>query len=308
MYSVEEFYQKHRQDLGLKLLTTKSSLKRIIRTPHLHTSNLFFAGHLKNYDPKRILVIGKIEIEFLRDLEPTLRVKRLKTILSAKTPAVIVTQGCQPDSDFIRQCIQGEMPLFQTDLETIDVLSRLHSILVEQFAECVSYHGTLVEIHGVGVMLKGDSSVGKTETALNLMERGHSLIADDFVNVKKLPNGRLEGSACNWAPHHMAVNGIGIINIAQLYGITCTREKTFIDLVVQMSAQNNAATNHKEKNSHTILETQLPMHNLTNNATRNLALILETLALNHRQKKNGIDTEKEFSRKQKKLMRSGETE
>src|SRR5262249_31254527 len=146
---------------------------------------LSLAGYLKSHASKRLLVFGKVEVEYIRDLNPKVRVERLKQLLNPEMPAVIIARRYKPPQELLELCETLSVPLFRASMSTMNLLSKLMTILMEQFAPSMSCHGTLVEVFGVGVLIQGDSSVGKSEAALGLIERGHRLVSDDIVKIRK---------------------------------------------------------------------------------------------------------------------------
>jgi HPr kinase/phosphorylase len=246
------------------------------------------------------LIFGKVEIEYLRDLDPNVRIKRLESILSTPTPAVILARGYRPPKELRILCEKFSIPLFRTNLSTMNLLSKLTLLLNEEFSPSVSCHGTLVEVFGVGVLIQGDSSVGKSEAALGLIERGHRLISDDIVRVKKREGSYLEGSGAELTRHHMEIRGIGIINVANLYGAVCVRDNKSLDIVVKLETWNDDHSYDRvglEEKYTDILGIKLPYLILPVKPGRDVVLLLETIALNHRLKAMGYHSAKEFNLK-----------
>jgi HPr kinase/phosphorylase len=300
MYLVEDLYKKHGERLGLELIAGKEGMKRRIKIPEAHRPGLSLAGYLKGHAGKRILIFGKVEIEYLRDLEPEIRVQRLEGVLTTPTPAVIVARRYRPPKELVTLCESYEVPLFRAGMSTMNLLSKLTLLLTEEFALSMSLHGTLVEVFGVGVLIQGDSSVGKSETALGLIERGHRLISDDIVKVKKKEGSYLEGSGAELTRHHMEIRGIGIINVANLYGAVCVRDYKSIDIVVKLEAwddQNFYDRVGLDDKYCDILGVKLPFHILPVKPGRDVVLLLETIALNHRLKRMGYHSAREFNSK-----------
>lgn len=299
-YYVEDLFTQHGQRLGLELLAGKKGMRRKIRVPEVHRPGLPLAGYMKNHAEKRILIFGKVEIEFLRHLPPNLRVERLEVLLSTPTPAVIVTRGYRPPKELTLLCEQHDVPLFRAAMSTMNILSKLTQLLTEEFSPSTTCHGSLVEVFGVGVMIQGDSSVGKSEAALGLVERGHRLISDDVVRIKKREGMQLEGFGAGLTQYHMEIRGIGIINIAHLYGAVCVRASKNIDLVVKMEVWDD---NHfydrvgLEEHYCDLLGVKVPFHVLPVKPGRDVVLLLETIALNHRLKGLGYNSAREFRNK-----------
>jgi HPr kinase/phosphorylase len=180
---------------------------------------------------------------------------------------------------------------------TMSLLSKLTLLLTEEFAPSLNCHGTLVEVFGVGVLIQGESSVGKSEAGLGLIERGHRLISDDIVKVKKKEN-YLEGVGAELTRHHMEIRGLGIINVANLYGAVCVRESKSVDIIVKLEVWDNDSFYDRvglEDKFCDILSIKVPFHILPVKPGRDVVLLLETLALNHRLKKMGYNSAKEFN-------------
>lgn len=300
MYLVEDLYKRHGKRLGLEIIAGKSGIKRAIKVPEAHRPGLGLTGYLKSHALRRILIFGKVEIEYLRDLDTATRLSRLDALLTDKTPAVIIARGYKSLKELTALCEEKNMPLFCASMVTMNLLSKLTVLLNEDFASTITYHGTLVEVFGVGVLITGDSSVGKSEAALGLIERGHRLISDDVVRVKKREGSYLEGSGAELTKHHMEIRGIGIINVADLFGAVCVRDNKSIDIVVKLEQWDD---NHfydriglEEKNTD-ILGIKIPFHILPVKPGRDVVLLLETIALNHRLKGMGYHSAKEFNGK-----------
>lgn len=318
MYLVENLYTQHKEPLGLELVAGHGGMKRRICVPEAHRPGVSLCGYLKSHAGKRILIFGKVEIEYLRDLKPEIRIQRLEAILTTPTPAVIVARRYRPPKELILLCEKHCIPLFRAHMSTMNLLSKLTLLLVEEFAPSMSCHGSLVEVFGVGVLIQGDSSVGKSEAALGLIERGHRLISDDVVRVKKRESNYIEGSGVALTRHHMEIRGIGIINVANLYGAVCVRDHKSIDLVVKLEVWDDQKFYDRvglDEKFCDILGVKLPYHTLPVKPGRDVVLLLETIALNHRLKGMGYNSAKEFDSKllemiavkQKRRSRSIET-
>lgn len=298
MYLVKDLYKKHGEGLGLEIIAGKKGLKRHIKVPEAHRPGLGLAGYLNNYAGKRILIFGKVEIEYLRDLLDKTRIDRLKNLLKMATPAVIVARRYRPLKELVMLCEDLEVPLFRASMTTMNLLSKLTYILTEEFSPSLSCHGTLVEVFGVGLVIQGDSAVGKSEAALGLIERGHRLISDDIVKVKMREGSYLEGSGVDIIRHHMEIRGIGIINVADLYGALCVRDNKRIDVVVKLEIWDDQKFYDRlgiDQKFCEILKVKIPYHELPVKPGRDVVLLLETVALNHRLKQMGYNSAKEFN-------------
>jgi HPr kinase/phosphorylase len=255
---------------------------------------------LKGYVSGRVLVFGKQEIEYLREMEIVVRENRLQSILADSTPAVIVARGCKPPKEMMVICEQKRIPLFKAGLSATNLLSRITFLLLEEFSPSITLHGTLVEVFGVGVLIQGASSVGKSEAALGLIERGHRLIADDVVRVQKKEGGHLVGCGPELTRHLIEIRGIGIINVAHLYGAVCVRHDKGIDIVVKLEGWDDQHFYDRvglDDRFIDILDVSVPYHLLPVKPGRDVVLLLETIALNHRLKDMGYNSAKEFNAK-----------
>jgi len=302
MYSVEDLYKKHGENLGLELVAGKRGLHRRVKIPEAHRPGLSLSGYLKGHVGKRILIFGRVEIEYLRDLDSTVRIERLEAILSSssQTPAVIIARRFRPPKELVTLCEKNQIPLLRTSMTTMNLLNKLTILLTEEFSPSMNYHGTLVEVFGVGVLIQGESSVGKSEAALGLIERGHRLITDDIVKVKRREGGYLEGFGAELTRHHMEIRGIGIINVAHLYGAVCVRENKSIDIVVKLETWDDHYFYDRigiDEKTCNLLGITLPFHILPVKPGRDVVLLLETIALNHRLKSMGYNSAKDFNSK-----------
>lgn len=299
-YRVRDLFNEQGEVLSLDLVAGEEGLKRRIHVPEAHRPGLSLAGYLKAHARKRILVFGKVEIEYLRQFESDERLERLEGLLTTDTPAVMLGRNYKPIKELRQLCDKNNIPLFRSPMLTMPLLQKLTLHLSEVFAPSISLHGTLVEVFGVGVLIKGDSAVGKSEAALGLIERGHRLITDDIVRVKKREGNYLEGFGAELTRHHMEIRGIGIINVANLYGAVCVRDHKSIDLVVKLEQWDD---NHfydrvgVDEKYCDILGVPLPYHVLPVKPGRDVVLLLETIALNHRLKGMGYNSAKEFNAK-----------
>lgn len=299
MYLVQQLYDQHGKYLGLELLAGKKGLERRIQKPEVHRPGLSLTGFLKSFVSARILVFGKHEMDFLRELDAKTRTQRLQAILTPLTPAVVVARNFRPPKELIAICTKENVPLFRARATATNLLSRITFLLMEEFSPSVSLHGTLVEVFGVGVLIQGNSSVGKSEAALGLIERGHRLISDDVVRVKRKEN-YLNGSGPELTRHLMEIRGIGIINVAHLYGAVCVRPDKGLDIVVKLEEWDDQHFYDRvglDEKFVDILGISIPFHVLPVKPGRDVVLLLETIALNHRLKDMGYNSAKEFNSK-----------
>ncbi len=305
MYRVENLYQEYGKMLLLSLEAGQKGIARPISIPEAHRPGLSLTGFMKGNVAKRIVVLGRVEIDYLLHLDERARKDRLELVLTPHTPAIIIARRLKPPKELVHLCEEKKIPLFRTSMSTMDFLNKLSLLLSDEFSPSVTSHGTLVEVFGVGVLIQGDSSVGKSETALGLVERGHRLVADDIVRVRRREGGYLEGKGVQLTRHLMEIRGIGIINVAHLYGAVCVRESKSIEIVVHLETWDDSHHYDRiglEEKFCTILSIPLPFHVLPVKPGRDVVLLLETIALNHRLKQMGINSAQEFRARQQEAI------
>lgn len=297
MILIEDFYEKFHEKLGLEVVAGEVGLKRSILIPEVQRAGIFLTGFTDVYKEERVLIFGGLEAEYLKRLDSKERVKRLQAILTDKTPVVVISKNYFHIDELIDVCVQKDISVIKIDQPSTSVINKLSMILYEEFSPIASRHGTFIEVYDVGVLIEGDSSIGKSETALGLIEKGHRLVSDDVVRIKKRKESYLEGHGVELTRHHMELRGIGIINVATIYGAYCVRDRKKIDLIVRLEAWNN---NHfydrlgLEESTCEILGIKVPYSILPVKPGRDVALLIETIALNHRLKKMGYHSAREF--------------
>lgn len=298
MFSVSQLLERYKSTLSLEISKGKKGVSKIIKKPEVERPGLSLSGYTKGYNQKRILVFGKIEMDYLKHLDSQTRYQRLRNLLSKKVPAIVVTRRLRPIKEMIEICEEEKIPLLRTSMATMKFLSKLTVILSEEFSPTISCHGTLVEAFGVGVLIEGDSSVGKSETALGMIERGHRLISDDIVLVRKREGVYLEGKGPELTRHMLEIRGIGIINVAHLYGAVCISESKRIDIIVKLEEWDDTHFYDRiglEDKYREMLGIKVPYYLMPVKPGRDVVLLLETIVLNHRLKKMGYNSAKEFN-------------
>ena len=298
MYHVKDLFEKYQEMLFLSVIGGQKGFSRPIRVPEAHRPGLSLAGYLKNYENQRILVLGTVELSYLKDLDEGVRLERIKGIFTQKTPAVVIAGRSSPPKEIIQFCEAKDIPLFRTKMKTMEFLSRLTFLLNEDFSPSITCHGTLVEAFGVGVLIQGDSSIGKSEAALGLIERGHRLISDDVVKVRLREGSYLEGSGPELTRHLMEIRGIGIINVAHLYGAVCVRDDKKVDMAIRLEEWDDKRFYDRiglDQQFCDILNMKIPYHVLPVKPGRDVVLLIETIALNHRLKEMGFNSAKDFN-------------
>jgi len=287
-------------DLALKLITGDDGLDRIIARPRVQKPGLAFAGYYEYIKQWRVQIIGESEIKYLQSLPPRLREKRVRDVTALDVSCFIVTKGIAPLEEFRHECEKRSVPLLSTSGMSSTTITRVTYVLEETMAPRITMHSGLLDVYGIGVLLLGDSGIGKSECALDLVYRGHRLIADDMVVVKRHPNDVLLGYSNDLLRHHMELRGIGIIDIKDLFGVASTRDVKPIDLVVKLEKWVEGTEYDRlgiAGETYEMLGVHKPYVRLPVASGRNLALLVEIAARNHLMKLQGYDSARAFTQK-----------
>jgi HPr kinase/phosphorylase len=286
--------------LHLSVLSGESHLDNLITHPRVQKPGLAFAGYYAYVKPGRVQIVGESETEYLKTLREKERRERLDRITSLPVPVFVVTKGIAPLPGFLALCQSREVPVLSSPELSSSVIKGISVFLEDHLVPSTSLHGVLLEIYSLGVLLIGESGVGKSESALDLITRGHSLVADDRVQVKRYPNGELVGYAEGPLRHHMELRGIGIINVQDLFGLASVRERTTIDLVIELEHWQAGRAYDRlglDETLFHILETPCPYIRMPVAMGRNISILVEIAARNHVLKLQGHHSAREFARK-----------
>ena len=297
-FRIQDLLKEHGKALGLFVDRPQEGMSKRITVPEIQRPGLSLTGYVKRKFNKRILLFGRIELEYLRDLSALQRKQRLEDVVTQDNPAVIVARNQRPPKELKEICQRLKIPLLRSGEKTMALMSRLTLILSEFFSPVESVHGTLVEVFGIGVLIQGDSSVGKSEAALGLIERGHRLVSDDVVHLRKKDDRYLEGSGPELTRHLLEIRGIGIINIAHLYGAVSIRQNVRVEMIMDLEEWNDEHYYDRvglEEKFKEILDLHVPSYVLPVKPGREVALLIETTVLNHRLKEMGYHSAKEFN-------------
>lgn len=298
MVLVEDLLKSHAGYLGLEVIACGDQLKRKISRPEVQRPGLSLTGFMKKFVPNRLLVFGNSELLYLEELSPKDQDARLKATLTEETPVVVTAGKIKIPKKIIEICQEKNIPLLRTSLSTMQFLANATSFLADAFAPTTTCHGTLVEAFGVGVLIQGESSIGKSEAALGLIERGHRLISDDVVKMRKRNDSSIMCNGPELNKHMMEIRGIGIINVAHLYGAVCVRDFKSLDLIVKLEAWDDQAFYDRiglDEKFIEMLGENIPYHILPVKPGRDVVLLIETIVLNHRLKSMGYHSAKEFN-------------
>lgn len=256
------------------------------------------SGFFGGYNPDQIQMIGSTEWSFLEHLDATARKKIFGSLLKYRSPLWVLTHRLQPHPELLEMCTAQNVPLITTELSTFDFAKDAQRFLEQYFAKYTTVHASLVDVYGVGMLYVGDSNVGKSECVLDLVERGHRLVADDSVRITRLGN-TLVGRSEALIRHHMEIRGVGIIDVRTMFGISSVRRKKKIEVVIELEPWEQGVTYERTGLSHSyerILGIKVPKVLIPVAPGKSLTVISEVIAMNSLMKMNGIDTAQEFNR------------
>jgi HPr kinase/phosphorylase len=291
---------KEHNSLNLHCIGGRKGLAREISIPDINRPGLALSGFYDSFASERIQLFGRGEAAYLRKLEAEGKNETIRRMFSFPIPCCIFTHGLTPNPAFFEAAEQAQCPILQTDLSTTEFHGRLLRILLDIFAPERSIHGVLVEVYGLGILILGDSGVGKSETALELIKLGHRLVADDVVEIRCVSGNILIGTGANRIiGHHMEIRGLGIINITHLFGVGAIRDRKQIQLVVELETWDAKKAYDRlgiEEKYMEILGVSIPKLEIPVKPGRNIPIIIETAAMNERLKKMGYNSAKEFNK------------
>ncbi len=274
--------------------------KILINIPDLDRPGLALTGFYDIFNPERIQVIGKAEHKYLDNLPMDERVESIDTFFSKKPRAVIVTSGMTPYDEVLALAERHGVAVLLTKNTTSHIMANMITWLNTQLAPRVTRHGGFIEVYGEGLLLLGDSGIGKSETAIELVKRGHRLIADDAVEIKRVSDRKLIGSAPDLIRHYVELRGIGIVDVRRIFGMGAIKEVEQIDLVINLEPWVNGKMYDRfglSNETVDILGVEVPSLTIPVTPGRNMAIIIEIAAMNNRQKKMGYNTAEEFNRR-----------
>lgn len=296
--TVERFFSEHASSLGLKLLAGANGLKRIIREPTVNRPGLALAGFTKYFASKRVQVIGSAESTFLKSLPEEGREQRYADLFSYKIPCVVFSRNIRPDRSFLKVAEKAGVPIFQSPLITMKFINLATLGLEMLFAPHGSEMGSMVDILGVGVIIRGESGIGKSESVLALIERGYSLVADDITRVTLIDGRYVMGTSAEITRHHMEVRGIGIINVAAMFGVKSVRREKQLDLIVTLKTWSEVPDVDRlgmEEAYVKVLDVDIPHITIPVRPGRDLARLIEVAAFNMKLKTSGFNAAQQLN-------------
>lgn len=297
--------------MKLENLTPEIDVKGIkITQPDINRPALQLAGYFEHHEPTRVQIIGFVEYSYMEALPEEKKLEIYHQFFSYTMPCVVYCRELQPDPLFRQIAIEKKVPILMTKKATSAFMAEIIRWLNVKLAPCISVHGVLVDVYGEGVLITGESGIGKSEAALELIRRGHRLVSDDVVEIRKVSDDTLIGSAPDITKHFIELRGIGIIDVKTLYGVSSVRDTQNIDLVIRLEDWNKDKEYDRlglEEEYTEYLGNKVVCHSIPIRPGRNLAVICESAAVNHRQKKMGYNAAQElYTRVQNSLARRRE--
>ena len=286
-------------DHGLEVVFAASDYEaRVLTVEDVSRPGIQLAGYFDHFEPLRLQVMGNVEMGYLRQMPETEQLQVLDRLFSYRFPAMLLARGMDPGPAFLEIAKKHDVTVLRTQEPTSTIISTIITYLRSALAPRVTRHGVLLEVYGEGILLMGESGMGKSETAVELLKRGHRLIADDAVEIRKISGDTLMGTAPAVIRNYVELRGIGIINVARLFGVGAVKAENEINLVVNIVPWDNHASYDRmgaEVEYMDILGVKVPMNTIPITPGRNLAVILEVAAMNNRQRKMGFNAALEFT-------------
>ena len=290
------------QKMNLVNLTPQIDVSGIwLNLPDVNRPALQLTGFFEHFDSERVQIIGYVEYTFLEKMTDEVKKKKIyETLLSYKIPCLIFCRNLPPETMLLEMAEKANIPVFQTEKKTSEFTAEIIRWLNVELAPCISIHGVLVDVYGVGVLIMGDSGIGKSEAALELIKRGHRLVTDDVVEIRKVSDDTLVGTAPDITRHFIELRGIGIIDVKTLFGVQSVRETQNIDLVITLEDWNKDREYDRlglTEEYTEFLGNKVVCHSIPIRPGRNVAIIVESAAVNHRQKQMGYNAAQELYRR-----------
>lgn len=287
-------------EFQLELVHGESGVDRTITTSDISRPGLEMAGYFAYYPAERLQLLGKTELSFVNGLDDRIRKERLRKLCRDETPGIVISRGWDVPPELGEAAEEKGIPILRSQLTTTRLSSRLTNFLESKLAPTTAVHGVLVDIYGIGVLITGSSGVGKSESALELVKRGHRLVADDSVEIRQEDEKTLVGSSPELIQHLLEIRGLGIINVMTLFGAGAIRNFKKIALVINLETWDQKKTYDRlglDEERMKIIDVELPRLTVPVRPGRNLAVIIEVAAMNFRLKRMGVNAAQQFSEK-----------
>lgn len=293
------------EELNLEVVYMPENADYYVYSQDLNRTGLQFAGYFEYFAYERIQIVGKTEYTYFSQMDEKTREEVLDKFFSYEIPALIVSRDLEVKSDVIEKAKKYNRIVLTTKRNTTRLINRLSNYLDNRLAPHTTIHGVLVDVYGIGVLIRGESSIGKSETALELIQRGHRLVADDAVEIRKLDDSMLVGQSPELLRHFLEIRGIGIVDVRSLYGVGAVKNSKMVDIVVYLEGWDESRYYDRlglDKEYDEILGVNLEKLVVPVKPGRNTAMILEVAAMNFRQKGMGYDAAQEFTKKLSNLI------
>jgi len=294
--------------LPLELVAGADGLDRLITSPHIQKTGLALAGFHEYLKPGRVLIFGESEIRYLESLAVTGRIDSMRLALTLDFPCILITGGFTAPAELVVEAERGKLPLLQTSIVTPTAIGKLTSILEDTLAERTMLHAVLMDILGLGVLIVGESGIGKSECALDLIVRGHRLVADDTVEIRRRAETMLIGTCPELTRHHMELRGLGVINVKDLFGIASTRASKRVELVVQLERWDPTREYERlglDDDLHEVLGLRVPLIRMPVAPGRNIAILVEVAARNQLLRARGHHAARALAERLEEKLRAG---
>ncbi len=292
--------------LRFEILAGHAGLARRITSPYIQKTGLALAGFHEYLKPGRVLIFGESEIRYLESLETSSRIDSLRLALTLDFPCVLITGGFTPPAEVVMEADRAALPLLKTPVPTPTAIAKLTSILEDWLAEHVLMHAVLLDILGLGVLIVGESGIGKSECALDLIVRGHRLVADDTVDIRRRAESILIGTCPELTEHHMELRGVGLINVKDLFGIASTRSSKRVELVIQLERWDSAREYERlglDDEFFEILSLRVPLIRMPVAPGRSVAILVEVAARNQLLRARGHHAGRELAARLDRTLR-----
>jgi HPr kinase/phosphorylase len=296
--TVERFYLNHAEKLQLKLIAGGAGLSRKIQEGSVNRPGLALAKFFRYFAMKRVQVIGGAEGVFLKSLGEQEAAKRIERMLRSKIPCLVFARNVNPPPSVQEKCDEYQVPLFKTKMVTMKFINAATIALEMEFAPQVSEHGSMVDILGIGVLIRGESGIGKSESVLALLERGYSLVSDDITRIRLFEGRELVGTSSETTRYHMEIRGLGIINVPAVFGVASVRPEKNLNLVVTLmdwEKMEEVDRTGLERQSYAILGINLPHVIIPVRPGRDIARLIQVAALDQKLKSLGHNAAREFN-------------
>jgi HPr kinase/phosphorylase len=292
--------------LPLELLAGSGGLERVITSPHIQKTGLALSGFHEYLKPGRVLIFGESEIRYLESLEEGARSASLRLALTLDFPCIVITGGFVPPPQLAVEAERARLPLLKTAVATPTAIAKLSSLLEDSLAERTMLHAVLMDVLGLGVLIAGESGIGKSECALDLIVRGHRLVADDTVEIRRRQETILIGTCPELTQHHMELRGLGVINVKELFGIASTRSSKRVELVVQLERWDPRREYERlglDDEHFDILGLRTPLIRMPVAPGRNIAILVEVAARNQLLRMRGHHAARELAKRLEETLR-----